>query len=181
MKNIDPLRYALEINPWTPADDLREATLWRGVIVGAWGSVETTLKEIALRASKTDPYGSIDCRIPNSRSELVSHLRGVLIIEGPLCSIRNEIDELLSGYDQGANDRNLLAHAHMEVLGNWGATFKAFHAKRDKQGGDHFVYNRIRKTIGELDDMARIATELSHKAQFIRDRIDEGALLMSIG
>ena len=173
----DPLRYAVEVSPWTPVEDLRTATLWRGVIVGAWGSVETALKEIALRASRCESFAPLDARIPNSRGDLIEYLRLVLTDPGPLSAVASELKILVDGYEASAEHRNLLAHAHMSVLPNWPVIFKTFQAKRDKLNGDHFSYSEIKLTIEQLDGIALLATQLSRAAQILRDHIDEHGYL----
>lgn len=169
----DLTRYVLEVNPWTPLEDLREFTLMRGVIVGAWASVETVLKEIALKASRLEPYIDVDVRIPKKNSEIIEYLKVLTTIKGPIYSIADDLKSLMLNFESHSNDRNMIAHAHMQVLPNWGATFSSYVAKGDKIGGDYFAYEERRLTLLQMDELARAATVLSHKAQAIRQKFLE--------
>ena len=122
---------------------------------------------------KVEPYIDVDVRIPKKNSEIIEYLKVLKTIKGPIYSIADDLKSLMLNFESHSNDRNMLAHAHMQVLPNWGATFSSYVAKRDKIGGDYFAYEERRLTLLQMDELARAATVLSHKAQAIRQKFLE--------
>lgn len=167
------LALAVETNPWTPPDDLRTALLFRGAIVSAWAALDTTLAELALRASNSEAYNFIEAKYPYKPATKVKYLKRVLASPGPLQKYAKLGNLLLDRYENAVDLRNQMAHAHMRVLGRWGATFTDYNLV-----ADGVVTKRThRYTLEQLEIFARKATRLSRLTQRGKSLIDEHRLL----
>lgn len=169
----DWLAYAIEVNPWTPPEDLRLALLFRGAIVSAWAAIDTTLSEIALRASASDDYRSISSKYPYTAESKVRFLGSVLSQGGPLQRFRGTGLALLRRYETMRDLRHQMAHASMRVLPSWGITFIDYRPTSDGT----ITMRQHRYSTEELRRLARKATRLSRMVQRAKAEIDAEVLL----
>lgn len=90
-----------ETNPWTADDDLRAALLYRGALVSAWATIESRIKELAIRCSRVEAYRSITpARFPRR----------------PLLPYAETGLNFLDRFDATAEMRHIMAHSRMRVL-----------------------------------------------------------------
>jgi hypothetical protein len=170
------LAYAIQISPWTPREDLREALLYRAAIISAWASIETTLNELIIRSSMIDPYRDISEKFPYTLKSKLKYMRRALEIDGPFNKYRSLGEPFLDRFSDAADLRHLMAHAHMEVLGNWGATFTDFTPSSDGA----ITHRRRRYTPEQLEAFARRATRLSRLLQRGKYMIDQSGFLPAL-
>ena len=125
LKHDDPQRlaYTLEINPWVPDLYLKNAVLFRGAVVSAWGYIETKLIELAIRSSRMPEYSAIRATYPYKLDNRFGYMRRVLASEGPFSKYRSIGKKFLDRFEASADLRHLMAHGDMQALPDWGVTF----------------------------------------------------------
>lgn len=163
-----PQGLALETSPWQTKASIDAAMLYRGAIIAGWGSVETNLIEVAIRASRHDAYLGIRDNYPFKLKTRVAYLRDVLAVEGPLAPYAMIGRAILDRYVMAASLRNMMAHARMTVLPDWGATFDGFEGK-----GDRITHYRQRFTEDRLAGLARRSTRFARVVQSRMYLLDE--------
>jgi hypothetical protein len=169
----DPRRYAymVEVNPWIKNLELRDALLYRGAIIAAWGYVETTLIEIAIRSSRLEEYGALSANYPYKLEGRIRYLRRMLDADGPFSQFRKLGNQFLDRFEAAADLRHVMAHARMDLI--WGVEFTDY-----KPIEDGAIRKRLaRYTLGQLEQMARKATRLSRLIQMGYYLINEKSFL----
>lgn len=170
----DPGRFdcMVEVNPWTPEPDALAAMLYRGVIVSAWGFIETHLNELAIRCSWHPAYMPLLAKYPRLLNDRLQYLRRVLGVPGPLHSYRTFGQSFIDRFAASAALRNTMAHARMQLVPPMGIKF----IEVGRFDGD--LQQRYRRyQLEELAAMARRATRLSRLCQRIVVQINERGLL----
>lgn len=167
--------YNLEINPWTPNNLLNNSMLCRGAIISAWGYIETTLIELAIRASHMDQYCSLSARYPYRLEGRINFMRKVLDSEGPFFQFRRHGHTFLDRFERAAELRHILAHAKMQIL-----VMIIFVDYSPAQNG--MISRRYRRfTIDQLEQMARKATRLSRLMHISYEAINRAGFLPPLG
>lgn len=171
-----PQGLALEVNPWQTKASVDAALLYRGAIVAGWASVETTIIELAIRASGHEAYVGHRKAYPTKLKTRVAYLRDILSLPGPLDRYADDIGRIVDHYVESADLRNMLAHAFMEVYPQWGATFSGFRPK------DEATITQFRKRLTEeqLEALAVEATQYSRDARSLLGRINQDAAVPSL-
>lgn len=174
----DPSRFAFmtEVSPWTPQEDMMQATLYRGAVLSSWGYIDTALSEISFRCSKLAAYSEIRNRYPYKYSSRIAYLETVLNSPGPLSPYRSFGSNFLSRFKKSAPLRHTMAHASMRVLPQWGAVFTEFTSGKD----DSVVRRTQRYQITELEALARKASRLSRICQRIEHVLTTEKLLPAV-
>lgn len=149
----DPSRYPslYLVNPWTPQDEVEKALLYRGAILAAWGLIETSISEIAIRCSCTDAYSGLRDKFPYSIGERVSYLARVLEAPGPLSPYASFGLQFLKRFERSKSLRNTMAHSRMTLLPHWGCEFQEIGVR----AGGSLTLKRRRFQISELAAEAR--------------------------
>jgi len=170
----DPGRFdcMVEINPWTPEPDALAAMLYRGVIVSAWGFIETHLNETAVRCSWHPAYMPLLTKYPRLLNDRLQYLRRVLDAPGPLQLHRAFGQSFIDRFAASAALRNTMAHARMQLLPPMGIKF----TEVGRFDGD-LKQRYSRYQLEDLAAMARKATRLSRLCQRIIVQINERKLL----
>ena len=170
----DPSRFAtmIEVNPWTPQEQVEKALLYRGAILSAWSAIETWLSEWALRASHLDAYRGLREKFPYKIDSRVGFLERILDQPGPLQPFAPLGLQLLSRVRDAADLRNQMAHARMRVLAQWGVTFAELIGQ-----GDQVSWRTRRYSLADLERLSRRATRLSRIFQRASVRIDAANVL----
>jgi hypothetical protein len=167
--------FSLEVRPFDQGEDIDRALLYRGAIVSAWANVEFSLIEIAIRASIHNAYLSRAGSYPKRHKDRIDYLRGVLELPGPLQKYSKLGTAVLDRFDQSADFRNIMAHARMTLVLDWGATFSLF---QGKPGSNFEVLNRIvRLSYDQLLSHAKRATLFSRVVRMLVAQINAIKLL----
>jgi len=162
----------VEINPWTSEAEALTAMLYRGVIVSAWGFIETHLNETAIRCSWHPAYTPIAAKYPRILHDRLQYLRNVLAAPGPLEAYQGFAQSFLDRFAAGAALRNTMAHARMDHQPMMGIRF----TEVGRFDGDlQHRYTRYR--LEDLAAMARRATRLSRLCQRTIAWINQNGLL----
>lgn len=168
-----PQGFALEVSPWLTKGCIERTLLYRGAIVAGWANVETSLIELAIRASRHPSYSDVKDQYPKKLTSRISYLRAVLDAPGPLKPYSSLGHQILDRFARSEGLRNLLAHGRMTLLPGWGATFHFFRARN----GSEIIYRIERLTEERLERFARQATRFSRAVRGIVARIDAQELL----
>jgi hypothetical protein len=165
--------FAIEVNPWAPEEDLREAIFWRGSIVGAWAYSETCLLEIAIRSSHADAYRGLRDHYPQKMHGRLKYLRKILTAPGPLLMYQAKGETLIDDFEAGTEIRNFMAHARMCVSDKRWIRFDCFNGAGPQAASHrHEIYN-----IEIMEKFAATASGVSRRAQRALTIIDQGKLL----
>lgn len=164
---------ALEVNPWQSKRSIEAVLLYRGAIVSAWANVEASIIEVALRSSIHPRYSHIRDTYPSRLDGRVKYLRKVLASDGPLANHASLGNAILNRYVESADLRNLMAHAGMRVMPQWGTTFQMFKPKADQE----VALLRIRYTEEALNNLAHKAARFSRAVKSLLARLDNANLL----
>ena len=163
--NLARSAYAVEINPWVRRGDIESALLFRGTIVSAYGYIETRLRELSIRCSHMPEYGSVTAREPRTILECINYIR-LIFSHGPLVRFQKITEQFLLRFEAMSNIRNQAAHARMQVLPDWGATFLDFIRVK---GVTHIRQKPFTKD--ELEGLAWRAAKLSRLCQLLADHL----------
>jgi ribosomal protein L31 len=163
-----PQGLALEVNPWQTKKSVEDALLYRGAIVSAWANVETTLIEIAIRASCHPAYAGVRDTYPWKLNGRISYLRLILGQPGPLHEFRSVGESVLKRFVESAELRNMMAHGRMAMLAGWGPSLSVF---RPASGHEIKYYTR-RFFEGELERLARKATRFSRAVRYLHAQLN---------
>ena len=155
--------YAVEANPWTPQEDLEAAIFFRGAIVSSFGYIETCLGEVCIQTSRLQCYAELTPNFPYSTSKRVAHLRKAFAI-GPLEPFHRTATAFLDRFDATGPLRNMVTHARMQVLSEWGVTFE--HYPKQVDGG--VQHHSTRLTIAQLESRAWETARLSRLCQHLQ-------------
>ena len=172
-----PQGFALEVNPWQTKSSIEATLLYRGAIVAAWANVETSLIEVAIRASKHGAYSDHRGAYPSKLKTRIRYLREILVLPGPLQPFRTLGEAILNRYAAGAELRNMMAHARMTVLPTWGATFYGFQAASERE----IIYQTRRMTEPQLEALAKRTTRFSRAVRMLIAQLDTKELLPALG
>jgi hypothetical protein len=164
---------ALEVNPWQTKESVEAVLLYRGAIISGWANVETSLIEVAIRASLHDAYLGHRDSYPSRFDGRISYLRAVLDLPGPLNNYSRLGHSILDRFTDAVDVRNIMAHARMSLLPMWGATFHIFQPKSDIE----INYRALRFSEEQLKMLAEKATRLSRVVRMLIAQIDARALL----
>jgi hypothetical protein len=168
--------YAIEVTPWTTKGDIEAALLFRGTIVSAYGYVETRLGELGYRCSAMPEYCDIEDQFPYRMPSRLSFLRrcfaGV-----PLVKFQDTAERFFIRFEGSAKVRHLAAHARMQVLPDWGATFHDFY----KPKGEHMNYRTQRYKLRDLEKEAFRAAMTSRLCQRLADDLEAQQILPELG
>lgn len=170
LNRSSPLR--VEINPWTLDSTLHEVMQLRGAYVAAWGTIETRLTELAIRASKHEKYSSIRASFPSRRPDRLKFLEAVCTAEGPLKPFVGLIAAAVQRFRAGLELRDMLAHARMQVLSGPGdgatITLKGYTA-----AGDSIASRNGLHSLRDLRETTYRATRLSRCVDCLYGRIGQ--------
>lgn len=175
--HIDWMRspYAIEVTPWTTRGDIEAALFFRGTIVSAHGYVETRLAELCFRCSKLPEYATLRGSFPYSFPDRLAYLRKAFELS-PLAHHQDTAERFFRRVEAQADLRHLFAHARMQVLPDWGATFHDFKAQK----GMPMAYRQFRMTLRNLEREAWNAARLSRICQRLADNLETLDLLPSL-
>jgi hypothetical protein len=171
-KNLGRSAYAVEVNPWARRGEIEAALLFRGSIVSAFGYIETRLSELAIRTSVMDEYIGLREKLPFTFGRRVKYLREIFEIP-PLIKYQPYAGQFLDRLEQNYELRNLVAHARMQVLPDWGVTFVHY-----RHGDDNQILEvRKRILVSELEKAAWRLSRLSRLAQLLLERLERDGIL----
>jgi len=160
---------ALEVNPWVTKQTIESALVYRGAFVAGWANVETSLIELAIRASLSDHYRSVRDAYPSKLKSRLAYLRKVFDTPGPLASFSSIGKAVLNRFEKYEDFRNMMAHSRMTVMPHWGATFHFFKPKSDKE----ITYRTLRLTEAQLCWYAHRAAKFSRAVRRLMNRVDQ--------
>ncbi|MGE4304734.1 MAG: hypothetical protein AB7E24_11975 [Novosphingobium sp.] len=164
--------YSVEVNPWSPREDVEAAIFFRGAIVSAFGNIEARLGELCIRASRIPVYDALRDRFPHPTSKRIAYLRQVFAT-GPLATWEATATRYLDRFQAGEELRNLVAHSQMQVLPDWGVTLRDF-PSADRAG----IQTRSRRlTLPEIEIVAWRAARLSRLGQHLFDLLESTGIL----
>ena len=158
----------LDVNPWVADQIVSDALLYRGVFLAGWANVETTLIEIAIRASCDPHYSDHRDTYPSKLKSRVAYLDEILCVPGPLSKHASVARAVLQRYRKYEEFRNIMAHARMTILPQWGATFHFFQAK----SGREITYKTLRLTQEQLHWYALRAARFSRAVRKLAGKVD---------
>lgn len=159
---VDALRFAVELNRWSPPADLLQATFYRGVIIAAWAQIDGCLSEALVRCKAMPVYASLmPNAYPPQRRERIGLLRLLLASDGPLKRWAPHLERILAEFEEADALRHLMAHGRMKVLANWGATFTDWTAIKGA-----VVEGRRRMPLPELEAAAARWAKLARKVDY---------------
>ena len=171
-KNHARSAYATEINPWTTKGDIEATLLFRGAIVSALGSIETHLGELALRCSRLESYAALRSTFPYSFKDRIKFLRRAFELP-PLAPHSQIANQFFNRVESLFASRNMVAHARMQILPNWGVTFHHFPERIE--GGVNTA--RQRMTLTDLEKLAWRAAKLSRLHQYLAEQLERERIL----
>lgn len=167
--------YAVEVNPWVPRGDVEAAIFFRGVIVSAFGQIETDLAFICLRCSRIGTYANLRGEFPHSLDKKLSFLKSAFS-DGPLKKHRETALSFLGRVENLKQLRNLAAHARMQVMPEWGVTFH--HYPEQWKGGVTSATERL--TLEKLEQCAHRCARLSRLLQSLIERLNRTGILPEV-
>jgi len=168
-----PQGLSLEVNPWLTKEAVENVLLYRGAFVAGWANVETSLIELAIRASLSEHYRSVRDAYPSKLKTRLAYLRTVFDLPGPLANYSSIGNAVLDRFEKYQDFRNMMAHSRMTIMPDWGATFHFFRAKSDRE----ITYRTLRLTESQLGWYASRAAKFSRAVRRLMYRVDEGNLL----
>ena len=163
--------YAVESNPWSRRGEIEAALLFRGVIVSAYGFIETRLSDLAIQVSRLECYADLRSTFPYSTKKRLEFLRSAFSF-GPLKPFERTAQQFFRRFEDKAEIRHLVAHCRMQVLPDWGVTLEDIDVK------DRKILRRTKNfTIEEFERLAFKAARLSRLAQLLSYKLDEKDIL----
>lgn len=168
-----PQGLALEVNPWVTRESIHSMHLYRGAIIGGWANVETSLIELSIRASHHAAYVGHRELYPKRLSSRIAYLNDIFNLPGPLLRFSRFGQAVVRRFLALEDIRNIMAHAHVKILPDWGATFYLFQPK----SGSEISYRWQRFSQEELRRHAIRATRFSRAVRYMIARIDAEQLL----
>ena len=175
-RNFARSAYATELNPWGKKGDIEATLLFRGAIVSAMGAIETNLGELALRCSRLEQYAAIRSTFPYSFKNRVKFLRQAFDLE-PLARHQQIANQFFNRVESLFASRNLVAHARMQVMPDWGVTFHHF----PESSKDGVTTSQRRFVLDDLENLAWRSAKLSRLQQYLLNRLDNEELLPKLG
>lgn len=167
--------YAVEVNPWARRGEIEAALLFRGSIVSAFGYIDTRLSELAIRTSVMPEYLGMREKLPFTFQRRINYLREIFDT-APLERYQPYARQFLYRLEQNYELRNLVAHARMQVLPDWGVTFVHF----VRGDGNQLLEVNKRVLVSELERAAWRLCRLSRLTQFLLERIESDQILPPI-
>lgn len=174
-KNFGRSAYAVEVNPWSRRGEIEAALLFRGSIVSAFGYIDTRLTELAIRTSVMPEYNGMREKLPFVFQRRVKYLREIFGMQ-PLIRYQPYARQFFERLERSYKLRNVVAHAQMQVLPDWGVTFTHFDWGDDNQ----LIKLTERFALPDLERLAWRFTRFSRLAQFLLERIEQDQILPSI-
>lgn len=168
-----PQGFALEVNPWVTRETVDAAHLYRGAIIGGWANVESSLIELSIRASHHPAYLGRREFYPKKFSSRIAYLNDIFNLPGPLAQYSRFGQAVVTRFVASEDLRNMMAHAQMKVLPDWGATFHFFEPKT----GSEIRFRTQRFTEDQLKAHAIKATRFSRAVRCMMARIGAERLL----
>jgi hypothetical protein len=173
MRGYGPQGFSLEVNPWLTNELVEAAHLYRGAIIGGWGSVESSLIELSIRASHHPAYLGHREFYPKKFSSRIKFLNEIFDLPGPLTPYSRFGHAVVRRFVEAEDLRNMMAHARLALLPGWGATFHFFEPK----SGSEIAYRTQRFTEAQLSAHASKATRFSRAVRCFMARVDRLQLL----
>jgi hypothetical protein len=159
--------YAVEINPWARRGDIEAALLFRGVIVSAYGNMETQMGELVIRCSRLEVYAKMKGSFPFSVPRRLAFLRAAFS-HGPLMPYQKFAISFIDRFEASSNLRHQIAHARMQVMPDWGVTFHDIPSSKDEE-----IQLRSKQIAPvELEEWAWQAAKLSRLFQNLIGRLN---------
>lgn len=110
-------RFAIESNRWADAASLKQAMLFRGIIVSAWAQVDTIVSETLLRCNRMYEYGHlIPMKYPGDAKARRRSLQKVCRAPGPMRRGRRAVLFAMREYRKAHSIRHLIAHGGMRII-----------------------------------------------------------------
>lgn len=171
----DPRRMTIMVEPmpWLLHGDCAEALMFRGAIVAAWGYVDTTLSELAVRCSKCDDYETLRAAFPSAANRRTAYLKLVLGAPGPLAPYRGIGHLFLDRFAATERTRHMMAHGRMKMT----APHLIEIEEIDTSPGGSLSFRRQKLRLADLEGFARTATKLSRFMHRAVHEIDKRKLL----
>lgn len=170
LSRTSPLR--VEINPWALDVNVEEVMKLRGAYVAAMATIETTLTELAIRASKHPQYAAVRPKFPSRRPDRIKYLRSVCERDGPLSAYRGFILGAVARFDAGLHFRDMLAHGRMQIISfsSGDATIKL----EDYSADGEFIKFRVDNVqLSSLRARAHRMARLSRCVDFLYARLGD--------
>lgn len=174
-KNLGRSAYAVEVNPWARQGEIEAALFFRGSIVSAFGYIDTRLSELAVRTSVMPEYLDMREKLPFTFQRRIKYLRDIFETI-PLDKYQPYARQFFDRLERNYELRNLVAHARMQVLPDWGVIF--VHIERGV--GNQLIQKTRRVPLDELERMAWRLCRLSRLAQLLLERVEQEGILPSI-
>lgn len=167
--------YAIEINPWARRGDIEAALFFRGVIVSAYGNMETQMGELVIRCSRLEVYAKMRGSFPFSVPRRLAFLREAFSY-GPLMPYQKYATSFINRFEAATNLRHQVAHARMRVMPDWGVTFIDIPSSKDEE----IQIRSTRIAPFEFEALAWQAARLSRLFQRLVGRLDNLEILPSL-
>jgi hypothetical protein len=167
--------YEVETTPWAKRGDIEAALLFRGTIVSAYGYIETILGEVCIKASRLPHYAALRESFPHTADQRVSFIRRAFSV-APLVAYQPWATMFLDRFERHGELRNLATHARMQVLPDWGVTFKDLR----RTGPSTIDSRQQRMTMPDLELAAWRAARLSRLCNFLVDRLNKLEMIARI-
>jgi hypothetical protein len=171
-KNQARSAYAVEVNPWTTRGDVEAALLFRGTIISAHGEIDYRLSALCIKCSKITEYAGVREQYPFSFPARIKFLRTIFQF-GSLQRFEQLAMTVFQKIEGDFQFRNLVAHAHMQVLPeNW-VTFQDFPMSR----GQEVTKRHEPMPLKELERRAWKAALRSRACQYLDSSLDQMGIL----
>lgn len=167
--------YALEYNPWTSTSEIEKALFYRGVIVSAFGQIETKLSEIAIRASLVPEFLALRSTFPRRVEQRIAFLRRVFEIE-PMVEHQSVANAYLDRFVGMATLRHMMAHGRMQVMGGGLVTLHDF----PRSDGASVVMRRQSFTFAGLEILAWRSAKLARAGHKLLARLEALKILPAL-
>jgi hypothetical protein len=172
MSSIRWSEYEIETNPWARKEHVEAAMLFRGVAIAAWAAIETTLSELAFRASHHTAYLGIRDSFPYPLRKRLEFFKEVLDRDGPLSPFRALAGQVIARWESGATMRHILAHGRMRVMSGPGKLCMVRMVDLRPGSDRNGVLRSTQWTLDEFGQGARRAARKSRLLQRLTGRID---------
>jgi hypothetical protein len=165
--------YALEYNPWSSKGEIEDAIFYRGVIVSAFAQIETSLGEVAIRASRLPQCHALRENFPFQADRRIAFLRTALAVE-PFARFESVGARFLDKFETIAALRHMMAHGRMRVLSQ--ITFQDI----PHSDGTAITMRRQTFVLAGLEVLAWRSAKLARTAHRLLSRLNDLNILPTL-
>lgn len=146
---------------------IEEGTLHRGWIANSYAQIEFLLGDLIVRCREFPQYAVHTETVSHSAAKRVAKVRRMLEIDGPLMQFAGDLNDVLDGFEQNQDLRNLLAHGFCTFLhtpsGDAGFLFRKFdRPPADAGDNDHMLTEQLFRLINLEYHRAQLVAQAQH-------------------